>query len=277
MSAEDDNAVAVVADIERSEREILDLYVKHCNGPIGHQHLYLFGIARRAIAQSAAFRQMVSSRNSLVASSIVRLQLDTVLRLYALFWVADPEDFAAGRVAVFRPDLLEGKTAIRPAAGPPCEAAWRPLVFAVWEKEFETAESHGPARWSRRASVATFSATMIRETRLSFVKMLRLSVRRAAFALRVPSGEQRFDQLDDLIVLKHAGCDTEQVRRLSGISLKFGVLPLRFNQQLRSDSELRDEILLLRSFGPIALPGSRLAIGLGRPTHELLQLVDAAL
>jgi hypothetical protein len=29
-----------------------------------------------------------------VAASLLRLQLDTVLRLYALFWVADPEDFA---------------------------------------------------------------------------------------------------------------------------------------------------------------------------------------
>jgi hypothetical protein len=64
-------------------------------GPVGYQHFYLFGIARRALAQSAAFRQMVLSRNSIVASSILRLQLDTVLRLYALFWVADPEDFAS--------------------------------------------------------------------------------------------------------------------------------------------------------------------------------------
>ena len=37
---------------------------------------------------------MIDGRNSLVASSIIRMQLDTVLRLYALFWVADPEDFA---------------------------------------------------------------------------------------------------------------------------------------------------------------------------------------
>jgi hypothetical protein len=94
MSTEDENATKVIADIERSEREILDLYKKHCVGPIGHQHYYLFGIARRAIAQSVAFRQMIADRNSLVASSIIRMQLDTVLRLYALFWVADPEDFA---------------------------------------------------------------------------------------------------------------------------------------------------------------------------------------
>ncbi|QOZ44771.1 hypothetical protein XH89_15775 [Bradyrhizobium sp. CCBAU 53340] len=37
---------------------------------------------------------MIEQRNSLVASSIIRMQLDTVLRLYAMFWVADPEKFA---------------------------------------------------------------------------------------------------------------------------------------------------------------------------------------
>jgi hypothetical protein len=95
MSIEDDNANLVLADIERSERELLTLYEKQIGGPVGYQHFYLFGIARRALAQSAAFRQMILSRNSIVASSILRLQLDTVLRLYALFWVADPENFAS--------------------------------------------------------------------------------------------------------------------------------------------------------------------------------------
>jgi hypothetical protein len=87
-------AVAVVADIKRAEGEILDLYLRFSRGPICYQHLYLFGIARRALAQSSAFRSMIDQRNSLVASSIIRMQLDTVLRLYALFWVADPEEFA---------------------------------------------------------------------------------------------------------------------------------------------------------------------------------------
>jgi hypothetical protein len=91
---ENENASRVLADIVRSERELLDLYQKHANGPVGYQHFYLFGIARRALAQSVAFRQMIGDRNSLVALSITRMQLDTVLRLYALFWVADPEDFA---------------------------------------------------------------------------------------------------------------------------------------------------------------------------------------
>lgn len=90
----DDMAADIVADIKRAESDILDLYERHCRGPVGYQHFYLFGIARRALAQAAAFRSMIEQRNSLVVSSIIRMQLDTVLRLYALFWVADPEKFA---------------------------------------------------------------------------------------------------------------------------------------------------------------------------------------
>jgi hypothetical protein len=95
MDTEKEDPEQVLRDIERSERELLDLYQQHSRGPVGYQHFYLFGIARRALALSVAFRKMITDRNSLVASSIIRMQLDTVLRLYALFWVADPEDFAA--------------------------------------------------------------------------------------------------------------------------------------------------------------------------------------
>lgn len=92
----DDAVNENLAMIERAEGEILALYKTQISagGSVGCQHLYLFGIARRALAQSKAFRQMVDSRNSLVANSLVRLQLDTMLRLYVAFFVADPDDFA---------------------------------------------------------------------------------------------------------------------------------------------------------------------------------------
>jgi hypothetical protein len=61
MDANDEKASQVLSDVERSERDILDLYQKHSRGPIGYQHFYLFGIARRALAQSAAFRKMIAS------------------------------------------------------------------------------------------------------------------------------------------------------------------------------------------------------------------------
>jgi hypothetical protein len=128
LSIADENANLVLADIERSEREILTLYKGHVStpGPVGYQHFYLFGIARRALAQSAAFRQMVLSRNSIVASSILRLQLDTVLRLYALFWVANPEDFASNKLKAADGSLMtDGYLKGRVAA----KNDWIPAVY----------------------------------------------------------------------------------------------------------------------------------------------------
>lgn len=100
MTTEDSTAGAeqALANLVRSETELLDLYQHHMvNRPFGHQDLYLLGIARRTLANSRAFKQCVEDRNGLIAAALLRLQLDTVLRLYALYWVADPEDFA-GRV-----------------------------------------------------------------------------------------------------------------------------------------------------------------------------------
>lgn len=79
----------------RAENELLETYQKHLpNRPFGYRHVYLCGAARRALAQSRAFKSCVEDKNGLVALAILRLQLDTVLRLYALYWVADPEKFA---------------------------------------------------------------------------------------------------------------------------------------------------------------------------------------
>ena len=60
----------------------------------GHQHFFHYGIANRTLAQTRAFKQCVEDRNGLVVTALLRLQLDTALRLYALFWVADPNKFA---------------------------------------------------------------------------------------------------------------------------------------------------------------------------------------
>jgi hypothetical protein len=94
-SETEEGAALALANLERAERELLDAYERHLpNRAVGYQHFYLFGVARRALAQARAFRSCVSDQNGMVAMAILRLQLDTVLRLYALYWVADPEKFA---------------------------------------------------------------------------------------------------------------------------------------------------------------------------------------
>lgn len=101
----EDSAHQALANLERAERELLDLYQHHIvDRPFGYQDMYLMGVARRTLAQSSAFKNCVADRNGLVALAILRLQLDTVLRLYALYWVSDPEEFA-GRV--FRGEQID--------------------------------------------------------------------------------------------------------------------------------------------------------------------------
>jgi hypothetical protein len=82
--------------LDRTQNELLsafhDRFTK--GKEFGHQHLFLYGIANRTLAQTRAFKQCVEDRNSLVATALLRLQLDTALRLYALFWVADPNAFS---------------------------------------------------------------------------------------------------------------------------------------------------------------------------------------
>lgn len=61
---------------------------------ITSQRLFLFGAAKRTLAQAEGFRVMQDACNATVAASLVRLQLDTLLRLYALWWVTDADAFA---------------------------------------------------------------------------------------------------------------------------------------------------------------------------------------
>lgn len=91
----DGSAASALSDLQRAERELLDMFAHQVAGrPFGYQDIFLWGVGSRTLAQARAFRQCVEDRNSLVALAILRLQLDTVLRLYGLYWVTDPEEFA---------------------------------------------------------------------------------------------------------------------------------------------------------------------------------------
>ena len=57
--------------------------------------------AKRSIALSAGFRTMVRDQNLICAGAILRLQLDTALRIFAGFIVDNPHDFAIA--------VIEGK------------------------------------------------------------------------------------------------------------------------------------------------------------------------
>ena len=81
----DDVAAALLA----SERAISEVCFGHFkpNKLLTYADFFGMGIGRRALALSSGFRLMVEHRNSLCALPIVRMQLDTSLRLYAGFFV----------------------------------------------------------------------------------------------------------------------------------------------------------------------------------------------
>ncbi|MCD2177644.1 hypothetical protein [Rhizobium sp. C1] len=89
-------------DLERVEAELLDTLQNELpKRKATYTLLYLCGVARRTLAQSRAFKNCVQDQNGLVALALIRLQLDTVLRVYALYWVNDPHSFAQ--------EVFEGK------------------------------------------------------------------------------------------------------------------------------------------------------------------------
>jgi hypothetical protein len=85
----------IVAALIASEKAITHACVDHFtnNKPITYADLFSMGVARRSLSMSSGFRSMVEQRNSLCALPIVRMQLDTVLRLYAGFFVTDHQQF----------------------------------------------------------------------------------------------------------------------------------------------------------------------------------------
>ena len=58
---------------------------------LGHADFFIFGALRRTLAQARGFRDLVSARNFPCAAAILRLQIDTAMRVNALSLVDDPD------------------------------------------------------------------------------------------------------------------------------------------------------------------------------------------
>jgi hypothetical protein len=93
----------VAAELLASEGAISEVFVGHFepNKLLTHADFFGMGIGRRALALSSGFRLMIEHRNSLCALPMVRMQLDTALRLYAGFFVTNHQKFCL--------DVLQGK------------------------------------------------------------------------------------------------------------------------------------------------------------------------
>lgn len=85
----------ITSELIKSENAITKVFLDHFsnNIPLTYAHFFGMGIGRRALALSSGFRSMVEQKNSLCALPIVRMQLDTSIRLYAGFFAPDHQQF----------------------------------------------------------------------------------------------------------------------------------------------------------------------------------------
>lgn len=85
-----------LATIERNEKQMLDLFAAFIKPKADFYvgDMVLYGVAKRALALSSGFRTLIKERNFTSAAALLRMQLDTALRLYAARLVSDPAHYA---------------------------------------------------------------------------------------------------------------------------------------------------------------------------------------
>lgn len=69
------------------------------------EKIYIFAAIRRTLSLMVAFRQSVEVGNEQMAATILRLNLDTVARFYALFWADETDGMCA---EIFAKQVFDG-------------------------------------------------------------------------------------------------------------------------------------------------------------------------
>lgn len=86
------------AAIDVNNQNMRDLAMELCttdNGTIFSLDFLVFAAINRSLSLSEAVIQLLNASNYLAAASLVRLQLDSCMRLHAAWLVDDPNDFAS--------------------------------------------------------------------------------------------------------------------------------------------------------------------------------------
>lgn len=108
----DKNRDEIFGDLSQYERARNDLY-ELCNvipnfpSCCEHERHFLLAVIRRTFSLEVAFRQSLESRNGQMAMTLVRLNLDTLARLYGLYWAEDTNGMTA---ETFAKDVAQGKS-----------------------------------------------------------------------------------------------------------------------------------------------------------------------
>src|SRR3954451_13098752 len=89
--------------IERLEEELMrkGTALMKKNTALSHADMFILGATRRVLAQAKGFRMLIIERNFPCAAAILRMQLDTAMRMNGLLLVEDLD--------VFCDELLQGK------------------------------------------------------------------------------------------------------------------------------------------------------------------------
>ena len=87
------NLAARLARIDRLESELARKAAGLVGrgAQLGHADFFIFGALRRTLAQARGFRDLIVARNFPCAAAILRLQIDTAMRVNALSLVEDQD------------------------------------------------------------------------------------------------------------------------------------------------------------------------------------------
>lgn len=75
-----------------------------------HAYLFVFGIGKRTVAQSVGFRSMIGARNFICGAGLLRMQIDSAMRLNAVNLVQDVASFLDQWIAGKKISMLKSDT-----------------------------------------------------------------------------------------------------------------------------------------------------------------------
>ncbi len=137
----------------RAERELSARIKLELSRPkvLSYERSYLLGAAKRTLALGHGFRAMEDAQNATVAATLVRVHLDTLLRLYALWWVKDSEAFSRQVMAKGQINRMKDAKGVQMTDG----YLYKKLARIVPWIETVYQESSGFVHFSHRHMLAT--------------------------------------------------------------------------------------------------------------------------
>jgi hypothetical protein len=96
----EDQNTEIFGDLSQHDRTCEDLYnlvagLLQFPSTQENERNYILAAIRRTLSLNKAFRQAIESQNGQMAATLIRLNLDTLARTYALYWAEDTDGMSA--------------------------------------------------------------------------------------------------------------------------------------------------------------------------------------